>query len=320
MRNLIITTVIALGFVITGLILMFMGQSALKPEKQTESGTENKESKVKPKPNAELSNKDTENKGKDAKEYTPPELPIGELIPNEFVDFRKKTEDEQLDIVNSFSNRRNLDKKNIDYLKLELTNRNLDVVTRNNIANALVAQQNPDPELYKLFISFYEDPNEDIVWRDYAIQFLSETLTFAADQQVVKDKLNEVALNDKTSISATAMLHIKLHFLSGRMNIDPKIMSSITDISEDKDMPLTNRITTTALIGSLKKKEDLPLLRKLIGESSIEASILRTSIASIGLMGDESDIELLNPFLKHKNGAVVKATTAALNRLKDKAP
>ena len=104
------------------------------------------------------------------------------------------------------------------------------------------------------------------------------------------------------------------------MHIIPEVGKLITDTAGDETSPLANRITTTGLIGSMNRKEDLPLLRKIVQDKSIEASILRTSIGSIGLIGLQSDIELIQPFLNHRNRGVIKAAQAALNRLNEKFP
>jgi len=53
------------------------------------------------------------------------------------------------------------------FFEEEIFNRKHWAVTRNNMANALVWQESPNPHLHELFIRMLEDATEDPVWRDY---------------------------------------------------------------------------------------------------------------------------------------------------------
>lgn len=102
----------------------------------------------------------------------------------------------------------NLPKELKSLFETSLRDSNLWHVTRNNMANALIHQANPNPELFKTFMAAIDDDSEGPEWRDFSVQHLAATYDFASDQQAVIDKLQEVSQNYAESRSSTALLHL----------------------------------------------------------------------------------------------------------------
>jgi hypothetical protein len=64
-------------------------------------------------------------------------------------------------------------------------------------------------------------------------------------------------------------------------------------------------------------KEILPILRETLSSSRRDAVLDIVSIGSLGLLGDESDLELLSQFSSDTRRAV--AVKAAIKRIRDRA-
>ena len=77
------------------------------------------------------------------------------------------------------------------------------------------------------------------------------------------------------------------------------------------------RISAIQLAGVLEYKEILPILRETLSSSHRDAVLDIVSIGSLGLLGEESDLELLSQFSSDTRRAV--AVKAAIKRIKDRA-
>jgi hypothetical protein len=99
-----------------------------------------------------------------------------EKLPAGWTDFRTITEQERLDRVTAAMENHTLPADVLAFFEKELFNRQHWDVTRNNMANALVWQESPNPRLHELFAKMLADESESPVWRDYCLQFLSECL------------------------------------------------------------------------------------------------------------------------------------------------
>jgi hypothetical protein len=77
------------------------------------------------------------------------------------------------------------------------------------------------------------------------------------------------------------------------------------------------RISAIQLAGERGYKEILPILRETLSSSRRDAVLDIVSIGSLGLLGDESDLELLSQFSSDTRRSV--AAEAAMKRIKDRA-
>jgi hypothetical protein len=99
-----------------------------------------------------------------------------ETLPVGWQDFRTLTEHERLNRVTAAMENHTLPADVLAFFEKELFNRQHWDVTRNNMANALVWQESPNPRLHELFAKMLADESESPVWRDYCLQFLSDCL------------------------------------------------------------------------------------------------------------------------------------------------
>ena len=77
------------------------------------------------------------------------------------------------------------------------------------------------------------------------------------------------------------------------------------------------RISAIQLAGALEYKEILPILRETLSSSRRDAVLDIVSIGSLGLLGDESDLDLFSKFSSDTRRSV--AVKAAIKRIKDRA-
>ncbi len=130
-----------------------------------------------------------------------------EKLPAGWQDFRTITEHERLIRVTAAMENHTLPADLLAFFEKELFNRQHWDVTRNNMANALVWQESPNPRLHENFGKMLADESESQVWRDYCLQFLSECLKSSSDPDAIKSILTRYA-QGKDGLAGTAIVNV----------------------------------------------------------------------------------------------------------------
>jgi len=232
-----------------------------------------------------------------------------EILPLQFARFHDMKPGEQLNLITGLMKNKKLSQEIIDFLKIEIFNRN-DKKIRNNMANALCWQHNSDPELHKLFILMLDDKHEDPNWRDYCLQFLSECFESSNNKPLIIETWIRYS-KGKDSLAGTALIHLALQEGNNNIIIEPDYM---IEHLEDSKVSIHTKTSILAIIGKRKDVEQLPVLRKYASQDK-NAALKANAIGSLGLIGEEQDLKIVNLALYHDNGRVVLAARAAKKRI-----
>lgn len=254
--------------------------------------------------------KEDKNKSRKSTFYIKPKP---EDVPLPMKGFYEWSQMKRLNEVTKYMEKKNLNPELLNFFKAELYNREHWDVTRNNMANALVNQENPDPELHEIFIQMLEDENEDPVWRDYCIQFLSSHLPYSSDKERVKKIIAEQSTG-KTDRAGTAIVHLAYQEAEGQITLYKEFSDQIRKQLKDPEVTQATKLSILAVAGKRKDRRMHDIVREYAKQDA-NASLKRAAIGALGLMGDKSDIPLVQAALKHKNRAVVRAAEPALERL-----
>ena len=120
----------------------------------------------------------------------------------------------QLDAVTELQGNSHLDLQTLAFFVRALSDRQLDEVTRNNVANALLIQEQMPTGVPYLLASMIDDHDESSVWRSYAVQHVA--IAYEREQsRFIVDALTSAMNSDCTSLACTAMM--QLHRLN-RLN------------------------------------------------------------------------------------------------------
>jgi HEAT repeat protein len=235
-------------------------------------------------------------------------------VPPEFRGFGDWSQVDRLNAVTAQMENKNLPPAVLEFFKAEIFNRQHWDVTRNNMANALVWQEKPDRNLHKLFIQMLDDEQEDPVWRDYCLQFLSECLSSSVDPDLITSKLQEYSQKSGTNMAGTATVHLAYQEGLGRVKLDAAFSEQLARQLQSPEVTDATKLSILGVAGKRKDQRLLPVVRDYAKQDAND-SLKRTAIASLGLIGDPSDLELIRSGLKHRNQAVQMAAQAALERL-----
>ena len=241
----------------------------------------------------------------------PPATPA-EKLPAGWQDFRTITEQERLDRVTAAMENHTLPADVLAFFEKEIFNRQHWDVTRNNMANALVWQESPNPRLHELFAKMLADESESPVWRDYCLQFLSECLKSSSDPEAIKSLLTRYA-QGKDGLAGTAMVNVGLQEAAGRMKPGETFSQQLEAQLADPEVVTPTKLSILAMIGKRNDVRLLPLVRSYATNST--DALRRTAIATLGQIGGPDDLPLIRAGLTDPNRAVKMAAEAALKAM-----
>jgi hypothetical protein len=230
-------------------------------------------------------------------------------LPADWQDFRTITEQERLDRVTAAMENHTLPADLLAFFEKEIFNRQHWDVTRNNMANALVWQESPNPRLHELFAKMLADESESPVWRDYCLQFLSECLKSSSDPEAIKSLLTRYA-QGKDGLAGTAMVNVGLQEAAGRMKPDGTFSQQLEAQLADPEVVTPTKLSILAMIGKRNDVRLLPLVRTYA--TNTNDSLRRCAIATLGQIGAPSDLPLIRAGLTDPNRSVQMAADAAL--------
>jgi hypothetical protein len=238
-------------------------------------------------------------------------IPV-ETLPAGWQDFRTITEQERLDRVTAAMENHTLPAYLLVFFEKEIFNRQHWDVTRNNMANALVWQESPNPRLHELFAKMLADESESPVWRDYCLQFLSECLKSSSDPEAIKSLLTRYA-QGKDGLAGTAIVNVGLQEAAGRMKPGETFSQQLEAQLADPEVVTPTKLSILAMIGKRNDVRLLPLVRTYA--TNTNDSLRRTAIATLGQIGAPSDLPLIRAGLTDHNRSVQMAADAALKAM-----
>lgn len=224
------------------------------------------------------------------------------------------TEQQRLDLVSDLQHDLHLKPEMVAFIKAEIADRALDLVTRNNMANLLILQDVKDPTLADVFRTMAEDRTEKYMWREYAVQHLASAIDFASDQARQIDALWRLVKTGEESIPGTALLH--LQYLEDRKvaPVSDAYTSHLRAIVTNDKADLLVRMTCLGIVGRRKMADLAPAIRDL-ARNALQPSLKRTAIATLGILGDPADLSLVQDFIQNKDSSIAAAAQGAQRRL-----
>ena len=189
---------------------------------------------------------------------------------------------------------------------------------KNDVMNLLRNQELPPKGLTEALIAMFSGGKHPPAVLDYCIQHLG----------AMQGEITDDALCHRIR---------EIFVFAARQTRQPYAGTALYSLSEDKHAPQSQknelkrltvalckqdthpvaRVSAIQLAGDRGYKEILPILRETLSSSHRDAVLDIVSIGSLGLLGDESDLDLLSQFSSDTRRAV--AVKAAIKRIKERA-
>ena len=201
-----------------------------------------------------------------------------------------------------------------DVLRIERT-----AALKNDVLNLLRNQEKPVDGLAELLIDMCHSSEHPAEVVDYCIQHLGDLHNAASDAKqraAVYTTLVEAARKRHIDYSGTA-----LYAIMQSDALTPSQEAELKRLTLDICKPDANqnaRIAAIQVAGEKQYREVLPTLRDALANQRSDAVVEIVSIGTIGLLGDESDIPLLESVLQRNRRRYEVGVNAAIKRIKDR--
>ena len=193
---------------------------------------------------------------------------------------------------------------------------------KNDMVLALLRQKEGLPELAGLLVRMSRDPWTDDVWRDYCVQFLGKCYPAVADmdsRRSMADALWE-ALETRRASSCAGAAGRQLMSLSRSFREFPPgdVSRAALEALRAPECSDGSRCALLQVCAVLGDAAALPDARALASSEGTPSGVRASAIAAVGLLGDASDLPLLERLAAGADSLAIPAR-AAIARLRAEA-
>ena len=228
------------------------------------------------------------------------------------------------DALRSIARRRDLPEKDVAALVAYLRSKDNAIrseriaALKNDVMNLLRNQEPPPKGMVETLIAMFRSGKHPPAVLDYCIQHLGAMQGEITDDSL-RHRIREIfvfaARQTRQPYAGTALYSIaqdKRASLSQKNELKRLTIA----LCKQGSHPVA-RVSAIQLAGERGYKEILPILRKTLSSARRDAVLDIVSIGSLGLLGNESDLELLSKFSSDTRRSV--AVKAAIKRIKERA-
>ena len=232
--------------------------------------------------------------------------------------------EERNDALRSIARRRDLPEKDVAALVAYLRSKDNAMrpervaALKNDVMNLLRNQEPPPKGLTEALIAMFRSGKHPPAVLDYCIQHLGAMQGEITDDSL-RHRIREIfvfaARQTRQPYAGTALYSLAE---DKRASLSQKNeLKRLTIALCKQDTHPVARVSAIQLAGERGYKEILPILRETLSLSRRDAVLDIVSIGSLGLLGDESDLELLSQFSSDTRRSI--AVKAAIKRIKERA-
>jgi HEAT repeat protein len=194
-------------------------------------------------------------------------------------------------------------------------------VIKNALLDALCALNPPPGGLGGVLAQMYEDPQQDEVVRDYAVQHLaayyeqmSRQDDSATTEQAVQNVLWAAVNETSDSIAGTALLALKRLSQEYAGFDQEKIATTALQLAGDNDAGELTRISAYEVCAQLKTMEALPVVLQAAQDGET-LSVKLSAIGALGSLGGPEEVSFLNSVLAGTEDRLKPAARHALEQI-----
>lgn len=187
---------------------------------------------------------------------------------------------------------------------------------KNEIVVELMKQTIKPEALSGHLVAMYYDKSFDQTWRDYCVQFFGKWYEQApannARQAMVKGLYDALKERD-SSLGGTAITML-CHLTHLKVFDKDKIADMAYELMTAPDCAKSGKINAMQVCAELRNKKALATARDW-ADNSKEIFIKMSSIAAIGMLGDPSDLPILNHYKNSTDIRLSGPAKAAISRI-----
>lgn len=197
---------------------------------------------------------------------------------------------------------------------------------RNDIMDKLVDQESAPEGLANRLVLIYEDHEQDVVIRDYAVQHMPWIYERVGDDEKasLSKAMWRATEESNSSIAGTALLAL-LEITDGphsdvaasSVAVRERLSAAALKLASDERCGELTRITAVSVCGRLRIAEALPVVTQLAGGAQ-SVQLRMAAIGSLAYLSSMSTSSLLDRLATDADQRVRGAAEAALRRLRER--
>ena len=195
---------------------------------------------------------------------------------------------------------------------------------KNDVLDMLQRQDEVPDGLGGQLVKMFKDKEHDDVWRDYCIQYMAgyyESKWPAGSQKSDDPERKDIESSYWAAVGetnktfpGTALLALERLSRDNSEFDRSKVGEKALELAMNDQCTEANRITCLRLCGMMNKPEILPTAR-VLAQTGSTGPIRMAAVATVGDVGDQTDIELLQSLAGGSDKQAKVVAESALNRL-----
>jgi hypothetical protein len=195
---------------------------------------------------------------------------------------------------------------------------------KNDVLDILLRQDKIPDGLGGQLVKMFKDKEHDDVWRDYCIQYMAGYYeskwpagggkTEDAERKNIESAYWAAVGEKNKTFPGTALLALERLSRDNSEFDRGKVGEKALELAMDDQSTEANRITSLRLCGMINKPEILPTAR-VLAQTGSTGPIRMAAVATVGDVGDQTDIELLQSLAGGSDKQAKVVAESALNRL-----
>lgn len=186
---------------------------------------------------------------------------------------------------------------------------------KNDLLNTLREQNEPSPEYEQVLRDILNNPAQDSVMRDYALQHARPWYPLSANKAHVLALLWGSARGKDGSLPGTAMLSLFGIWQEYPSDVSPVELGALAlQVAKDETSHIDARISCLQICGKIGYEPALSYAIQTAQKGKV-TQFRMSAIATIGDIGDKKQTPLLNKLAKDSDPGLVKSATAAIKRI-----
>lgn len=187
------------------------------------------------------------------------------------------------------------------------------------VINALERQNAMPPVLIDYLMMMFRDEEGNHTWRDYCIQHLGSTYSSDAASGKREQILQvwDEAIKPEVRMSGTVVLALQLNI--GQEGVSKAYAAGkAAEVAVDENQSDASRLTAIQIAAELGDEEMLPLAREIVSSRECSVSLRMSSMATIGILGNASDLDLLGEYTSSSDMRLRLASRAAVEKIESR--
>jgi hypothetical protein len=187
---------------------------------------------------------------------------------------------------------------------------------RNDLMDKLTSQAALPKDLVQVLVAIFQDPAQDVVMRDYAVQHMRPTYVQAGPEQrdILQQALWYALTETDSSIAGTALLALQDLARDYKEIAPDRLGEAALNLAGDERCGELSRITAVQVCGRLGLQQAGPLLLQL-AQNAASVPLQIASIAALGDVGDETARSYLQQRAGQADPRLQPALQTALNKI-----